>query len=110
MSDTDEGSETGGLADHIRRALAHADGAIRCYLALLAAEQERRARAFRQQTLWMVALTGFALIGVGLFAVGIARYLESRPLAPGAGAMAVGGVMIAVPLVVLIVRWARGGK
>jgi Mn2+/Fe2+ NRAMP family transporter len=94
--------ESGGIGDHIQRALNHAAEAIRCYFVLLAAEIERRFPRMLYYALWMVALVGFGLIGTALFTGGVARYLESRLNIPGVGGIIVGGVMVVVFLFTIL--------
>jgi len=104
-SDTDPAQA--GLADRIGRAIAHAEGATRCWLALLAAEGERRGRGLLGEAVWLGALVGVGVIGLGLLAWGLSAYLTSRMAVPGAGPMVVGGFLAAAFLAVMGVRWAR---
>jgi hypothetical protein len=96
--------------DRLRRALAHAEEAARCYLALIAAEGRRLVRGLMHEAVWMAALVGFGLIGVGLLVVGLAMLIESRLGVPGSGLMIVGGVMVVVFLVVVFILRAREEK
>lgn len=102
MSTLDKEPE--GIAGHVYRALSHAEGAIRCYLVLLAAEIEHRWPRMLRQAVWMVALVGVGLIGIALVGVGVARYLEARIDIPGIGGIIVGGVMVAICLVIMLRR------
>jgi hypothetical protein len=104
---SDDDSAQTGVVDCIRRALAHAEGAIRCYAALFAVEAERRMRRALDQAVWTLALVGFGLIGVALIAFGVARHLENWTGAPGSGAMMVGGAMVGLFLAAMIFRWSR---
>ena len=99
MRDPDDNSAQAGLLDRLQRALTHAEGAARCYLALVAAEGRRLARRLMEQAVWVAGLVGFGLIGLALLAYGVATYLESLMVVPGAGPMIVGGVIVAVVLV-----------
>jgi hypothetical protein len=94
----------------LQRALEHAQEAARCYLALIAAEYRRLARGMMREAVWMGALVGFGLIGLGLLVVGLAIQVESRLGVPGSGLMIVGGSMVAVFLVVMVVLKAREEK
>lgn len=110
MADTGENPDPSGVIEHVKRALSHAEEALRCYLALCAAEAERRVRSLLRQAVWTMVLAGCGLIGVGLLACGVAMYVESRAAVPGAGPMAVGGAMLVVVLAVIAIRRAGRGK
>ncbi len=97
----------GGIFDHLQRAVIHALGALRCYIALLAAEGERRARRLLNEALWVLVLAGVGVLGVGFFAWGVARWIESRLGAPGSGGMIVG---LAILLVFLAAALRRALK
>jgi len=107
-SDTGGEPEASGPLGHLRRALRHAEDAVRCYLALFAAEAQRRVSAAVVQAVWALLLAGLGLLGVVLIAVGLATYVESRTATPGAGPFAIGAALIAAVLVVLLVR--RSGR
>lgn len=99
MRDPDDNSAQAGLLDRLQRALTHAEGAARCYLALVAAEGRRLARRLMEQAVWVAGLVGFGLIGLALLAFGVATFLDSLMVVPGAGAMIVGGVIVTAVLV-----------
>jgi len=110
LSGSDADTTETGLLDRLRRALAHAEEAGRCYLALIAAEARRLVRSLMHEAVWMAVLVGFGLIGVGLLVVGLAILIESRLEVPGSGLMIVGGVMVVVFLVVMFTLKARKEK
>lgn len=106
--DTDRGPDAEGPLGHVRRALSHAEGAIRCYLALFAAEAQRRVASALRQAVGALILAGLALLGATLVVCGIALYVESRVGVPGAGLAAVGAALLAALAVVVLAR--RGGR
>jgi len=110
LSDSDADTTQAGFLDRVRRALAHAEEAARCYLALIAAEGRRLARGLMREAVWMGALVGFGLIGVAVLVVGLAMLIESRIGVPGSGLMIVGGSMVAVFLVIMCVLKTREEK
>ena len=107
MSNPDASSTESGFLERVRRAIAHAEGAARCYLALLAAEGRRMARRLMHEAVCMLALVGFGLIGLAVLALGLGAFLESRIGVPGSGQMIVGGGMVIVFLIGLYVIKAR---
>jgi hypothetical protein len=107
LSSSDSDSAESGFLERVRRAVAHAEGAARCYLALVAAEGRRVARSIIHQAACMLALVGVGLVGTLLLALGLAAFLESRIGVPGSGHMTVGGAMIVVCLCGLYVLRAR---
>jgi len=107
LSGSDDNSTGGGFLECLRRAFAHAEGAVRCYLAILAAEGRRLVRGCMREAVWMAALVGVGLIGLALLAFGLATFIGSRLEVPGAGLMIVGGLMVAVFLVAMLVVKAR---
>ena len=90
--------------DHVQRAVVHALGALRCYITLLAAEGERRGLRLLDSLIWVLLLAGAGLVGMFLFGLGLARWLESRLDVPGSGAMIVGIGIIAIFLAVTLAR------
>jgi hypothetical protein len=110
LSDSDADTTQAGLLDRLQRALAHAEEAARCYLALMAAEGRRLARSVMREATWMLALAGFGVLGMAVLVVGLAMQIESRIGVPGAGYMIVGGSMVAVFLVAMCVLKAREEK
>ena len=107
MSDPDADTTEGGFLDRVRRVLAHAEEAARCYLALIAAEGRRLARGFMREAVWMAALVGFGLIGVAMLIFGLATYVESRLAVPGSGHMILGGLMVVIFFVGMFITKAR---
>jgi hypothetical protein len=110
LSGSDDNAAGGGLLDRLGRAFAHAEGAVRCYLALLAGEARRLVRGLMREAVWMAALVGVGLVGLAVLAFGLGTFIESRLGVPGAGLMIVGGAMVAVFLVGLFVVKAREEK
>jgi hypothetical protein len=106
VSDSDGTTESGFL-ECVRRLMAHAGGAARCYLALLAAEGRRVVSRVVQEAVWLLALMGFGLIGVAVLAMGLGAFLESRIGVPGTGQMIVGTAMILIFLIGLLVIKSR---
>jgi hypothetical protein len=102
-----EGGSPGSLLEHVQRAIVHGMSALRCYVNLLAAEADQRARRLAKDVVLMIILAGVALAGIIIFAAGLARWLDSCIGAPGAGAMIVGGGMVGLALLVLLVRAGR---
>ncbi|MGO8703693.1 MAG: hypothetical protein ACLQVA_07725 [Candidatus Brocadiia bacterium] len=100
-------SPQGGLMDHLQRMLIHALGALRCYITMVAAEGERRARRLLDQAMWVLLLAGLGFMGVGLFAFGAAQWIESRLGAPGSGAMIVGMALMVIFLAIALARALR---
>jgi hypothetical protein len=107
LSGSDDNSTDGGLPGSLRRALEHAEGAVRCYLAILAAEARRLVRLSMREAVWLAALLGVGFIGLTLLAFGLATFIGSHLDVPGAGFMIVGGVMVAAFLVIMFVVKAR---
>lgn len=107
MSGPDANATGSGFLEHVRRAAAHAKEAACCYLALVAAEGRRLARSLVHEAVWMLAWTGFGLIGVGVLAIGLAAFLESRIGVPGSGQMIVGGGMVVAFILGIYVIKAR---
>jgi len=107
LSDPDADTTEGGFLDRVRRVLAHAEEAARCYLALIAAEGRRLARGFMREAVWMAALVGFGLIGVAVFVVGLAMLIESCIGVPGSGQMILGGLMVVIFLVAMVALKVR---
>ena len=107
MSDPDADTTEGGFLDRVRRVLAHAEEAARCYLALIAAEGRRLARGLMREAVWMAALVGFGLIGVAVFVVGLAMLIESCIGVPGSGYMIVGGSVVVIFFVGMFITKAR---
>lgn len=107
MSGSDANRTESGFLEHVRRVVAHAQEAARCYMALVAAEGRRLARSLMHEAVWMLALVGFGLIGVGVLAIGLAAFLESRIGVPGSGQMIVGGGMVVVSILGIYVIKAR---
>jgi hypothetical protein len=107
LSDPDADTTEGGFLDRVRRVLAHAEEAARCYLALIAAEGRRLARGLMREAVWIAALAGFGLIGAAMLMFGLATYVESRLAVPGSGHMIVGGLMVVIFLVVMVVLKVR---
>jgi hypothetical protein len=103
----DDNPAGGGLLDRLGRAFAHAEGAVRCYLALLAAEGQRLVRGLMREAVWMAVLVGVGLVGLAVLALGLGTFIESRLGVPGAGLMIVGAVMVAVFLVGMVLAKAR---
>jgi heme A synthase len=103
-ADTTEGD---GFLDRVRRVLAHAEEAARCYLALIAAEGRRLARGLMREAVWMVALLGFGLVGLAVLVLGLAAFIESRIGAPGSGQMILGGLMVVIFLVAMVALKVR---
>lgn len=110
MSGSGDNSTQAGLLDRVRRAIEHAEGAVRCYLALVAAEGRRLVRGLMQEAVWMAGLVGFGLIGLALLVFGLATFAQSRLKVPGAGFMIVGGAMVAVFAAAMVVIKARAEK
>lgn len=96
MSGSDANRTESGFLERVRRAVAHAQEAARCYLALIAAESRRLARSLMHEAVWMLALVGFGLVGLAVLAFGLAAFVESRIGVPGSGQMIVGGGMVVV--------------
>jgi hypothetical protein len=107
VSNPDVSSTEAGFLERARRVFAHAEGAARCYLALIAAEGRRLARRIVQEAVWMLALMGFGLIGVAMLSLGLGTLIESRIGMPGSGQMIVGCGMIILFFVGLHVIKAR---
>jgi hypothetical protein len=78
LSGSGDNSTQAGLLDRVRRAIEHADGAVRCYLAIVAAEGRRLVRGLMQEAVWMAGLVGFGLIGLMLLVFGLATFVQSR--------------------------------
>ena len=97
----------GGLIEHIQRAVIHALGALRCYITMLAAESEVRARRLLQEAVWCLVFVGIGLVGLNLFGQGLGTYIEYRLVTPGSGGMIVGGALAALCIVVFVVRALR---
>lgn len=106
--DTDKDSPVPGVIAHLRQALAHAQEAVRAYVALVTGQVERRVAAAVRQAMWVTVLVGLALLGVILLACGLAAFLESRLGVPGAGPMVMGGALLAIVLILVGAR--AGGK
>ncbi len=106
--DTDKDSPGSGVIAHLRQALAHAQEALRAYIALVTGQIERRVAAAVRQAMWTIILAGLALLGIILLACGLATFLESRLGVPGAGPMLMGGALLA--LVVILAATRNGGK
>ena len=107
LSGSDDNAVETGLLDRLRRVLTHAEEAVRCYLAILAAEARRLVRGLMREAVWMAWLVGFGLVGLALVAFGLGTFIESRLGVPGTGLMIVGGVMVAVFLVGMVLAKAR---
>lgn len=107
MSDSDANTTETGLLERVRRAAAHAEEAVRCYLAIVAAEGRRLGRGLVNEMVWKLAAVGFGLIGVGVLATGLAAFLESHIGVPGSGQMIVGAGMVVVFVVGIYVIMAR---
>jgi hypothetical protein len=104
-------SATKGLIDRVQRVVVHALGALRCYITMVLAEGERRGRRLLDEGLWVLLLAGIGVVGIALFASGVAQWIESRLGVPGAGSMIVGMAVLVVFLAVAlarILRWERG--
>ena len=107
MSDSDGNTTESGLLERVRRAVAHAEEAARCYLALIASEGRRLARGLMREAIWMVALLGFGLVGLAVLVVGLAMQVESRIGVPGSGYMIVGGSVVVIFFVGMFITKAR---
>ena len=107
MSDSDADTTQAGFLDRVRRAIAHAEEAARCYLAIIAAEGRRLARGLMREAVWMGALVGFGLVGLAVLVVGLAMQVESRIGVPGSGYMIVGGSMVVIFFVGMCIIKAR---
>ena len=107
MSDSDGNSTESGFLERVRRAVAHAEEAARCYLALIASEGRRLARGLMQEAFWCLALLGFGLVGLVVIVLGLAAFVESRIGVPGSGQMIIGGLMVVIFLCVVYVLRAR---
>ena len=107
MSDSDADTTQAGFLDRVRRAIAHAEEAARCYLAIIAAEGRRLARGLMREAVWMAALAGFGLIGAAMLIFGLATYIESRLAVPGSGHMILGGLMVVIFLIVMVALKVR---
>jgi len=110
LSGSDDNSTEATLLDRVRRAIEHAEGAVRCYLALAAAEGRRLVRSLMQEAVWMAGLVGFGLIGLVLLVFGVATFVQSRLEMPGGGLMIVGGAMIALFAAAMVALKTREGK
>lgn len=110
MSGSDADTTQPGLLDRLQRAFEHAQEAVRCYLAMIAAEGRRLARGLMHEAVWMVALVGFGLVGLAVMVLGLATFIESRIGVAGSGQMIVGGAMVAIFLVAMFTLKARGEK
>jgi hypothetical protein len=107
VSDSDGNTTESGLLERVRRAVAHAEEAARCYLALIASEGRRLARGLMREAIWMVALLGFGLVGLAVMVLGLAAFIESRIGVPGSGQMIVGGGMVVLFLCGIYILKAR---
>lgn len=107
MSGSDDNSTEGGLVGSLRRAFDHAEGAARCYLALLAVEGRRQFRRFKRETAWIALLVGAGIIGLALLGYGLAVFVDSRVDLPGAGFVIVGGLMVIGFFVMMFVIESR---
>jgi hypothetical protein len=106
MGEPDDGLH-GGVMDHVHRMVVHALGALRCYITLVAAEGERRARRLLAEATWVLVLAGIGLAGAILFAFGVARWIDSRIGVPGSGEMIVGMGLMVIFLSVMLARSSR---
>jgi hypothetical protein len=95
-----------GLIEHVHRAVDHGLGALRCYVALFAAESRR----VLDQALWVLLLTGMGVVGMTLFACGAAQWIESRMAVPGSGAMTVGMGLMVIFLAIVLTRVRRKAR
>ena len=57
--------------------------------------------------MWVLVLAGIGLAGAGLFAFGVAQWIESRIGTPGSGAMIVGVSLMVIFLAVMLARSSR---
>jgi drug/metabolite transporter (DMT)-like permease len=108
LSGSDPNTTDNGFLERVRRAVAHAEEAARCYLAIMMAECRRLGHGLVDQMVWMLAVVGFGLVGVAVLALGLATFLDSHIGVPGSGQMIVGGAMVAVFLVGIYIRKSRG--
>ncbi len=99
-----------GVIAHLRRALAHAQEALLCFVALILGQVERRVAAVIHQAVWAFLAAGTALLGVILLACGFAAFLDSRLGVPGAGPMIIGGALLAVALAFVLFQAGRKRK
>jgi hypothetical protein len=107
VSNPDASTTESGFLERVRRVIAHAEEAARCYLALIAAEGRRMVRRLMYEAVWMLALVGYGLIGLAVLALGLGAFVESRIGVPGSGQMIVGGGMVIVCFIGLYVIKVR---
>ncbi len=93
--------------DHLHRVVVHGLQALRCYIAMVAAEAERRARRLLDQAMWVLILAGVGVAGIALFAFGAAQWIDSRLAVPGSGAMIIGMGLIIIFLAISLARALR---
>ena len=101
--------ERPSLLDHLRRALEHAEGAIRCYLALVLARLQERRGALLRSIAWAALLVTLAVLGVVFVLSGLAQLIESHLGVPGGGRICVGGGILILLGVLALVRGRRKG-
>ncbi len=106
MTEPNDGPQ-GGVMEHVQRILVHGLGALRCYITMLAAEGERRGRRLLDQAMWVLLLAGIGFLGVAFFALGVARWIESRLAAPGSGEMIIGMALMLIFLAIALMRALR---
>jgi hypothetical protein len=113
LADPNANAGFSGAIDHFKAALGHALDAVRCFIAMLAADAEQRAVRLVDGLAWLLVWVGLGLTGLVFFAVGLSELLDSAigRYAPGAARMAVGLALVGSFLVVHVVRRrSRGSK
>jgi hypothetical protein len=95
------------LIEHFHRVFVHGHSALRCYVALLWAEGERRGRGLLNHAFRVLILTSIGAVGGAFFALGAAQWIESRLAIPGSGAMIVGMALVAILLIIVLTRVLR---
>jgi len=99
--------DTDGVVDHLRRALEHAEQAVRCYLSLVLARLEARRRVLARLAAWALGMAALGIIGVVLILSGLARLADALFIsAPGLGRLCLGAVVLLLAGV-LGLAWAR---
>ena len=109
MTDEDMNSGAPGVVDHLKAALLHAMEAVRCYVAILTADAERRARDIVDSVLWSLAWLALGIVGVVFVALGVAHLFNEfiGMQSQGLVHLITGAIVLATFFAIHFVRKAR---